>query len=69
MAKSKTGYMTETFSTSGETVIMTNTDTRTTNYKVNNFVKFVNSGNLEDYKWVRIVNVDYNGALTSGLTT
>jgi hypothetical protein len=69
MAKSKTGYMTETFSTSGETVIMTNTDSRTTMFKVNNFVKFVNSGNLEDYKWVRIVNVDYNGALTSGLTT
>lgn len=69
MAKSKTGYMTETFSTGGETVIMTNTDSRTAMFKVNNFIKFVNSNNLEDYKWVRIVNVDYNGALTSGLTT
>jgi hypothetical protein len=67
--KSKTGYMTETFSTSGETVVMVNNDPRTSMFKVNNFVKFVNSSNLDDYKWVRIVNVDYDGRLTSGLST
>jgi hypothetical protein len=69
MAKSKTGYMTESFSTSGETVVMLNTDSRTKVFKDSNFVKFVNSNNLDDYKWVRIISVDNNGQLTSGLAT
>ena len=69
MSKSKTGYMTETFSNNGEQVVMMNTDARTRIFKENNFVKFVNSNNLEDYKWVRIVSVENGGALTSGLST
>lgn len=69
MDKSKTGYMTETFSSNGEQVVMMNTDVRTRIFKENNFVKFVNSNNLSDYKWVRIVRVDNSGALTSGLST
>lgn len=69
MSKSKTGYMTETFSTGGETVVMLNTATQTKIFKDSNFVKFVDSNNLENYKWVRIVSVDNSGQLTSGLTT
>jgi hypothetical protein len=67
-ATSSTGYMTETFS-SGTRVVMTNSDTRTAMFKENNFIKFVNSSDLSDYKWVRVVSVANNGALTSGLTT
>lgn len=68
-AKSPTGFMTETFSGGGERNVMVNTDTRTAVFKENNFVKFVNSNDLSDYKWVRIVSVTNNGALTSGLST
>lgn len=64
---SDVGYMTETFS-SGTKVVMTNNDTRTAMFRENNFIKFVSSEDLS-YKWVRILGVTNNGALTSGLTS
>lgn len=64
---SAVGYMTETFS-SGTKVVMRNNDTRTAMFKENNFIKFVSSADLS-YKWVRILGVSNNGALTSGLTS
>jgi hypothetical protein len=66
--ESDTGFMTETFST-GTQNVMLNTDTRTRIFKENSFIKFVNSNDLSDYRWVRIVSISNNGALVSGLST
>lgn len=38
-------------------------------FKENNFIKWVNPTNSEDYKWTRIVSVENNGLLSSGYTT
>lgn len=68
--KSATGYMTETTSDpGGETNIMINTFTAFKWFQENNFIKYVNQSNLSEYKWVRIISVTNNGALTSGLST
>jgi hypothetical protein len=67
-AQGDTGYMTETFS-SGTQVVMLNINDRTRMFKENCLVKFVNSNDLSDYKWVRIINIENNGALASGLVT
>lgn len=67
-AQGDTGYMTETFS-SGTQVVMLNINDRTQMFKENCMVKFVNSSDLSEYKWVRIVSVVNNGALSSGLVT
>jgi len=67
-AQGDTGYMTETFS-SGTQVVMLNINDRTRMFKENCLVKFVNSNDLSDYKWVRIINIENNGALSSGLVT
>jgi hypothetical protein len=66
--ESDTGFMTETFS-SGTQSVMLNTDIRTRIFKESSFVKFVNPNDLSDYRWVRIVSISNNGALTSGLST
>jgi hypothetical protein len=67
-AQGDTGYMTETFS-SGTQVVMLNINDRTKMFKENSLVKFVNSSDLSDYKWVRIISIENNGALSSGLVT
>ena len=68
--QSETGYMTETFSSGdGSTVILLNNTESTRVFQENNFVKFVNPNNLAEYKWVRIIGVSANGALSSGLST
>lgn len=65
-----TGYMTETASDGGgETSVLLNTFTIFKQLQENNFVKFVNTADLADYKWVRVISVDNNGALGSGLST
>lgn len=67
-AQGDTGYMTETFS-SGTQVVMLNINDQTRMFKENCLVKFVNSNDLSDYKWVRVINIENNGALASGLVT
>jgi len=67
-AQGDTGYMTETFS-QGTQVVMLNINDSTKMFKENSLVKFVNSSDLSDYKWVRIINIQNNGALASGLVT
>jgi len=63
-----TGYMTETF-TDGTQRVMLNINDRTKMFQENCLIKFVNSSDLSQFKWVRIVNVDNTGALSSGLVT
>ncbi len=39
-------------------------------FKENTFLKFVNpADSITGYKWVRIVNIENNGALSAGLST
>ena len=69
-SQSTTGYITETFSTlDGTTVVLKNNTERTRVFQENNFIKFVKSTDKSQYKWVRIVSVAANGALSSGLST
>lgn len=63
-----TGYMTETFS-QGTQVVMLNINDSTQMFKENSMIKFVNSSDLSEYKWVRVISVVNNGALSSGLVT
>ena len=63
-----TGYMTETFS-QGTQVVMLNINDSTQMFKENSLIKFVNSSDLSEYKWVRVINIVNNGALSSGLVT
>lgn len=67
-AQGNTGYMTETFS-QGTQVVMLNINDSTKMFQENCLVKFVNSSDLSQFNWVRIVNVVNNGALSSGLVT
>lgn len=67
-SKGSTGYMTETFS-QGTQVVMLNINDSTQMFKENCLVKFVNSSDLSEYKWVRIISIVNNGALASGLVT
>lgn len=67
-AQGDTGYMTETFS-SGTQVVMLNINDSTKMFQENCMIKFVNSNDLSEYKWVRIINIVNNGALSSGLVT
>ena len=66
---SKTGYITERFSSaSNEIQILNNSSTvRGKQFKENTFLKFVDPDNLSNYQWVRITNVDNNGLLTSAV--
>ncbi len=63
-----TGYMTETF-TDGTQRVMLNINDSTQMFKENSLIKFVNSADLSEYKWVRVINIANNGALSSGLVT
>ena len=67
--KSKTGYMTEQFSTGSRNVLVNNIPGKTEILKQNNFIKWINPASPEEYKWSRIVNVDNNGLLSAGLST
>ena len=68
--KSATGYMTETTSDTGnETNIMINTLLAFKGFQENNFIKYVNPGNLSEFVWVRIISVTNDGSLTSSLST
>ena len=64
----KTGYFTERFST-GDQNILINNIIETKKMVENNFLKMVNPEQPSEYKWVRIVRVDYNGQLTAGINT
>lgn len=67
-SESDMGFLTETFSTGTQVVLLNNT-VKTRIFKENSFVKFVNPNNVADTVWVRIVSITNNGALVSGLTT
>lgn len=66
----KTGYVTEQYSsgTSVENILVTNTVNHRV-FRENNFVKWVNPVNSEEYKWTRIINIDNNGLLGTGYST
>jgi len=77
-AKNKTGYMLQTvYDTDGSGAIdrsdvVVNNNPSFSGLQVfqeNNFVKFVNPDIPSEYKWVRIIDVQNNGALASGLST
>lgn len=65
---SKTGYLTEQFTTGDRNVLLNNLS-RTKTLKENSFLKFINPNNIAEYKWTRVLNVDNNGQLTSGLVS
>lgn len=67
--ESKTGYITEQFSTGASSVLVNVVAGKTTNLKQNNFIKWANPDNLGEYKWARIVSVENAGQLSSGLAT
>ena len=66
-----TGYITESTiaDNTSTTSVLINTTADTSMFKENNFVKFVDPDNINDYKWVRIIRIDNNGQLSSGLST
>ena len=72
--RSQTGYVTETFST-GDPVIMSLDPTdpsqigKNRMFQENNFIKWCNPNDLQDYIWTRVVSVTNNGELVSGLNT
>ncbi len=66
---SKSGYISEQF-TDGNRNVLVNTLNKTSMFKENTFLKFVNpADSITGYKWVRIVNIENNGALSAGLST
>lgn len=67
--KSQTGYFTETSSVPGTENVLVNTFTSFKMFQENNFLKFVNPQDESQTSWARIVQVDNNGALSSGLST
>jgi len=66
---SLTGYFEETISSPGNASILDNTYSGFELFTENNFLKFVNPADQSQYKWVRIVRVNNNGTLSSGLST
>lgn len=67
-ATGKTGYFTEKFSTGEKNVLLNNVN-YTRKMVDNNFLKMVNPDDRTEYKWVRVVQVLYNGQLTAGINT
>ena len=65
---SKTGYISEMITT-GQRNVLVNTHPKTKVFKENTFIKFVDPSATTNYKWVRIVNIENNGALSAGLST
>jgi len=67
--ESKSGYISEQF-TDGNRNVLVNTLTQTAMFKENTFLKFVDpADNIGGTKWVRLVNIENNGALSAGLST
>ena len=62
-----TGYFLED-KTGTDNILLTN-NVSFKMFAPNNFLKFVNPTNVSEYKWVRIVSVDNNGSLSSGIST
>ena len=67
--RSKTGYLTETFTTGTRNILVNNVAGKTEILKQNNFIKFVNPIDSSEYKWCRIINVENSGALSAGVNT
>ena len=67
--QSKTGYITEQFSTGARSVLINNVEGETRTFKQNNFIKWVNPSDTAEYKWTRIVDVQNNGQLSAGVST
>ena len=66
---SNSGYISEQF-TDGNRNVLVNTLDSTSMFKENTFLKFVNpADDIGSHKWVRIVNIENNGALSAGLST
>lgn len=63
-----TGYISEQFTT-GEINVLTNTLQSTKIFKENSFLKFIDPGDTQNYKWVRLIRIDNSGALSAGLNT
>lgn len=66
---SLTGYFDETISDPGNTSVLDNTYSGFEMFNENTFMKFVDPADQTQYKWARIVSVDNNGTLSSGLST
>lgn len=66
---SRTGYFTETSSTPGTENILVNYYHLYKMFQENNFIKFENPTDASDYVWARIVTIENNGQLHSGLST
>ena len=66
---STTGYFTETSSTPGVENILVNYFSLYKMFQENNFIKFENPLDASDYVWARIITIENNGQLHSGLST
>lgn len=66
---SLTGYFEESISDPGNTSVLDNTYSGFEMFNENTFMKFVDPADQTQYKWARIVSVDNNGTLSSGLST
>lgn len=66
---SRTGYFTETSSTPGTENVLVNYYFLYKMFQENNFIKFENPNDPSDYVWARIVTIENNGQLHSGLST
>jgi len=67
VSDSITGYFLED-KTSIDSILLTNNNSFKM-FAPNNYLKFVNPSNVSEYKWVRIISVDNNGGLSSGVST
>lgn len=67
--KSISGYFTETSSVPGQENILVNNYPMFKMFQENNFLKFEDPNDASQYAWARIVRIDNNGAVSSGLST
>ena len=64
-----TGYMTETFTQSGTVVDVNISNPNLSLIQPGHLIKFVNPGDISQYKWVKIVSIRDNGRRVSLSTT
>jgi len=64
-----TGYFTETSSVPGQENILVNNYSMFKMFQENNFIKFEDPNDASQYAWARIVSVDNNGQVSSGIAT
>ena len=67
VSDSVTGYFLED-KTTIDSILLTNNNAFKM-FAPNNYLKFVNPADVSQYKWVRIVSIDNNGGLSSGVST